>query len=386
MSRQPKRGTAGDEPSRTETGTETAPSGQERRRERIRRPEPERVYPDRSPSGLFRREGPENPGDPESEPGSNPGSNPGRSGTSSTGSSAGSSESSAKDPFQTIERGVREGYRVVEDYLREGQRVARQINRRQYGPRQMGDDLQSLTGRMFRDSTRLLALWLELMSSSVDTFWGAPRRGGPRTGRTGPTDRSPEAPPPSPEGDLGKGAPGQPADDTGERAVAVEITSPHPARVTVHLAPGAAREPLRPTPLSGDPEAPLLTDVTFEPGGPDEPPVLRLRVPAEQPPGSYHGLLVEPTSQGHRGTVKVELREASQASAKTAPHKSGKDGKDTKGGGTRRGGTEKSSGRKGSSKKSATKKRAANKGASQEGAVKKAKKPSIRTGKGEESS
>lgn len=298
MSQNEKRGTsgdgtghgAGDEPradatSGTEATGATAPSGD--RRQRIRRPEPERVAPDRSPSGVF------------------------RTASSSTGDP--SQETSAKSPFKTIERGVREGYRVVEDYLREGQRVARQINRRQYGPRQMGDDLQSLTGRMFRDSTRLLGLWLDLMSSSVETLWGGGRPA--PSGRPGPADRT--------GGDVAADAA-----DTETTAVTVEIASPHPARVTVHLTAGAAEQPLRPTPLSGDPGAPPLTDVAFERRGPDEPPLLRITVPTDQPPGIYHGVLVEPTGHDHRGTVRVELRApakspaaATQSGAKKSPSK-----------------------------------------------------------------
>jgi len=282
---------AGDEPrvdGTSEAAGASAPSGG--RRQRIRRPEPERTAPDRSPSGVFRTGG-------------------SSTGDSSTGNP--SKETSAKGPFETIERGVREGYRVVEDYLREGQRVARQINRRQYGPRQMGDDLQSLAGRMFRDSTRLLGLWVELMSSSVETLWGGGRPG--PAGRPSPTDRT---------GDDAE----RDAADTEATAVTVEVASPHPARVTVHLTAGAAGQPLRPTPLSGDPGAPPLTDVAFERGGPDEPPVLRIRVPADQPPGIYHGVLVEPASHDHRGTVKVELRapakQPAAATKKSAAKKS----------------------------------------------------------------
>lgn len=277
MSQNEKRDTssdeAGDEPrvgGTSETAGASAPSGG--RRQRIRRPEPERTAPDRSPSGVFRTAS-------------------SSTGDSSTGNP--SEETSAKGPLETIGRGVREGYRVVEDYLREGQRVARQINRRQYGPRQMGDDLQSLTGRMFRDSTRLLGLWVELMSSSVESLWGGGRPG--PAGRPGPPDRT--------GGDAERDAA-----DTEATAVTVEVASPHPARVTVHLTAGAAEQPLRPTPLSGDPGAPPLTDVAFERGGPDEPPLLRISVPADQPPGIYHGVLVEPASHDHRGTVRVELR------------------------------------------------------------------------------
>lgn len=341
MSRQPKRGASRDEPS----GAEASPSAPAGRRERIRRPEPERVYPDRSPSGVFRKQGRDNPG--------HPGGDPGTSGSSPTGSSGGSSETSAKGPFRTIERGVREGYRVVEDYLREGQRVARQINRRQYGPRQMGDDLQSLTGRMFRDSTRLLALWLELMSSSVGTFWGggsgpSARPSADERGSAPADPRHGESPRPSPGDEAAKEAPA----GTTETAVAVEITSPHPARVTVHLSPGAAREALRPTPLSGDPDAPPITDVAFEPGGPNQPPVLRIAVRREQSPGIYHGVLVEPETHDHRGTVKVELREP----AKSAPRTPSKRRSGAKAGASRKSSPKKSAPKKGAAKKSNAKK------------------------------
>jgi hypothetical protein len=266
-------------PSPKSSGTveSTAPSGFRNRR--VRREDPERVYPDRSPSGVFRR-----------------GTATSRAASSEEGYRG---EKSGKGPFGTIERGVREGYRVIEEYLREGQRVAQQINRRQYGPRQMGDDLQALTGRMFRDSTRLLTLWLDLMSSSVETFWGGGRsvglgksdRGRGATART--TAASPE--------------PG-PAGVAQETAVTVEVASSHPARVTVYLSPGAAERPLRPTPLAGDPETPPLTAVTFEPGSRSEAPALRLEVPTDQPPGVYHGVLVDPASHEHRGTVRVDLR------------------------------------------------------------------------------
>lgn len=265
------------------------------RRERVRREEPEQTEPIRDWRGWFQ-------------------------------------SASWDRPMETVDRGVKMAYRVVEDYIEQGRRVAQQMNDRTYGPREMTDDFQSLSQRMVRDSSRFLSLWFELVTST----WGMGWRGW-ETARSGPGRRERSASRPGRDTSADTAAP----ESTGRAAVTLEVRSSHLTRVEVDLAADAGDTPLRLTPLQPDSgDAPPLTEVELESGDPDRPPVLRLTVPADQPAGHYHGVLLDPSSHQARGTVTVRLSEPPQPETKKTQAKGSK----ARQGGAKKSGTERKSG------------------------------------------
>lgn len=291
--------------SRSKTSGNTAPGQQDdkSRRERLRREEPQQTEPIRDWRGWFRSDA----------WGFCP---PVEGGSEGEGGNAGD-EAPWDRPLETVDRGVKMAYQVVEDYIEEGRRVARHMNDRAYGPRQMTEDFQSLTERMMRDSSRFLSLWFELMASTLSMGWRGWETAWPGVGGRPRSRRRPaSAPWETARERRGTDAETDAAEGT-RRAVTLEIRSSHLTRVDVDLAPDAGGAKLRSTPLQPDTgDASPLTEVAFEPGDAGRPPVLRLTVPPAQPAGHYHGVLLDPSTHQARGTVTVHLTEPQQPKTK----------------------------------------------------------------------
>jgi hypothetical protein len=93
--------------------------------------------------------------------------------------------------------------------------------------------------------------------------------------------------------------------------VRIEVASPWPTAVDLDLRPGAGRQGLVVHALRAvEPEKPRLDGVEFHAAAGDEPPILRLRIPPEQPEGAYYGLLVDPETAVPAGTLSVRVTRA----------------------------------------------------------------------------
>lgn len=215
---------------------------------RLRRDDPDRTEPNRSFSGTFQ---PDAPG--------------------------------GEDP---VTRGVRLGYRLVEEQMRRGQQIAQDANAR-FGVGRGGDmrDLAERALRFYGDLYTDAALfWLDAALTLVNPV------------------------------DLSK--PQKPTDSafaaSSSAAVPVDIASSRPARVALNLNPGARPASLQVmTMRTSDATKPALMDVSFQaqPGG--ALPVLRIRVPNEQPVGVYHGVVYDAQNPGTAlGNLTVEIRES----------------------------------------------------------------------------
>ena len=113
--------------------------------------------------------------------------------------------------------------------------------------------------------------------------------------------------PTAPTASTGTAAP-PPAGAVAVTRVKVAVTSPHPTEVSLDLRPRlTARRLVVQSLRTVEPDKPRLTDVAIEDTGPDEPLTLRIRVPAEQPPGVYNGLIVDEDTSGPVGTVSVRI-------------------------------------------------------------------------------
>ena len=234
--------------------------------ERQRRSDPVRTAPIRTFSTTLRR--------PESPEGAEPGG-----ATKPPGGRA--RDGSWSD---VVAEGVDLAYRVIEEEIRLGQQAAEQLNRRSYA---MGSDMVEAGERLVRYSADLWISWLEFAGSlarNADSLRNLSR-------------------PPEPESVRSADA------TAGATAVSIAITSPQPARVTLHLHPTAEGCSLAVRDLkAGDPGKPALTDVLFTPGAGGIMD-LQIRVPQEQPPDLYAGLVVDQRTGQPVGTLSVQVGE-----------------------------------------------------------------------------
>ena len=193
-----------------------------------------------------------------------------------------------------VSRAVELGYRVIDEYIRQGQRAAQRLNDRSLGPETIARDVQDLTARMSQYASDFLGVWFEVLELATA---GRLARPGTQDGQTVPT------PPPAPTPPRAERPP------AGERTrVRVDVSSARPAEVSLDLVPDAARRSLVVHALRAvDPDKPRLTDVALEPGAHGEPLTLRIRVPADQPPGVYSGLLIDEQTNRPAGTISVRL-------------------------------------------------------------------------------
>jgi len=198
-----------------------------------------------------------------------------------------------------ISRSVDLGYRVVDDYIRQGQKAAERLSGRSYGPDTLGSDAQELGARMMKYTSDFLGLWLQLMELAMGG--GAWRAGVPPTpARATPSQETPAARA-APSTDGRTEAPD-------ETPVRIKVVSLWPTEVALDLRPGAARAPLVIQALRAvEPDVPRLDDVSFTAGSEGDPPLLCIRVPPSQPPGTYNGLLIDPQTSRPVGTVSVRV-------------------------------------------------------------------------------
>ncbi len=245
-------------------------------RERIRRPELERTEPIRRWPTLFS-------GAPQPE-----------------GDSASTPRRSLND---AVSRSVDLGYRIIDEYIRQGQRAAQRFNDRSYGTLTMTNDVQELAMRVGQYASEFAAVWFELIQAAV----------------TGPAERQPaplahgdqatvrESPSPGASA-VPAMAPAQAPADADRARVRIAITSPRSAEVSLDLRPDATARPLLVHALrEADPEKPRISDVVFEPALNGDPPTLRLRVPADQPPGVYNAVIVDGETSRPVGTISLRI-------------------------------------------------------------------------------
>ena len=248
-------------------------------RPRLHREDPQRTEPLRQWSTLYRS--------PDSW---DPRPHPDTAADTAADASGAASDPDQRDTWHdVVAEGVAVGYRVIEEQIRQGQRVAEQLGDASYGPGAMSGDVREATERMVRYSADLVALWLDFVNA---TFGNGDLLRSLSAGWA-PNGGTPAAPPPP---------------TVRAPAVAIEVASRQPLRVSLDLQPGAAARPLVVQPLRAlAPEIAALTDVAFVQGGDAGPPTLRVRVPEDQPPGVYAGAVVDGDSGEPLGTLTARV-------------------------------------------------------------------------------
>jgi hypothetical protein len=255
--------------------------------ERPKRPSPERTQPIRSWSTLFAvptAGGDDADADPDASTAEPPG--------------AGLNE--------VVSRSVDLGYRVIDEYIRQGQKAAQRFNDRSYGTQAVASDLQELGMRMTQYASDFAAVWLEFVQLAATKNGTA----GPAAAGDAPIP-PPEATATNPAAHAADGFPRTDPPPSEPIRVRIEVLATQPTEVSLDIRPSAAKLPLLVHALRAvDPDKPRLTEVTFDAGSDDEPPRLRIRVPAGQPAGVYSGLLIDEQTSRPAGTVSVRISEA----------------------------------------------------------------------------
>lgn len=275
---------------------------------RTRRKDPDRDTPIRSWSNMFRS--------PAVASASAPNGNGSAMGVSSDESvTAGVaigpvsvSSASAPDPVsEEARQGVESAYRVIDEHLQEGRRAAQAriddahatasgaSNMAAVDPAGMkiaSESVQEMITQGVRFYSSLAPLWANFVNS-VAVSAGALN---PSYGNA--PAAAPLAPAPIPRS----------AHTTGGAPISIEIASARMTRVTIDLAPQAIAANLATTVLHAiEPDRPPLKDVTFTIDAPANRPVVRIRVPDNQPAGVYNGVIVDKDSGDARGTLTVRI-------------------------------------------------------------------------------
>ena len=197
-------------------------------------------------------------------------------------------------PDDVIARAVEIGYEVIEEHIREGKRVAEGLTSgRSEQPRGAQGDRKELIERLLHFYTDLGSLCFELMESIIRN----PGVGDLLRPQPNGSERNTNA------ASSHNGASAQAA------AIPTEVTSVLPVRVTLSLDE-------RSTSLCSlgvhelralDESKPSLKNVSFESGS-DGRQTLHVRVPDNQPPGIYSGVVIDTKTNEPRGTLSVLVR------------------------------------------------------------------------------
>jgi hypothetical protein len=176
---------------------------------------------------------------------------------------------------------------VVEKYISQGRKSAEQLSKESYRATSGARPLQELIDRMLRSQAEMLPLWLDLFGSlsRVDSF-----------------------------------RPNYPAGPTAERenngirqdcAISIEMTCSRPVEVSIDFDHESTQVPLvTPGLYALDRHKPVLTGVSFVPQIGRKRGKLSIKVPDQQPAGSYSGVMVDPRSGETRGTLSVRIGDA----------------------------------------------------------------------------
>ena len=252
---------------------------------RVKRPIPERVAPIRSWAEAA------NPKPPRG-----------------AGNGSGADPHAPVDPQDPIVRGVVAGGRVVDEWIRQAQQTARLL-----GGTRSTAGWADASGQMFKTASDLMAAWWAMFGVTLPNAAagvGSPRPSpGHESAWAASTPAASVAPdaPPRDSSTPSSGAERTPPFSIGPR-VKLELASRRPVDVTVdlHRRGSSLFRVLDLRPQSDD--APRIQGTTLE-AWDKEGVRLRLVVPDDQPPGTYHAIVLDPVLDAAVGTVTVRIPE-----------------------------------------------------------------------------
>ena len=210
------------------------------------------------------------------------------------------------DSHDPIVRGVVSGGRVVDEWIRQAQQAARLL-----GGTSAAGGWPDASGRMFRATSDLVAAWLAILGLPQQNGVGG--WGGPQPGTAYPESdwRTRSSPEPVQTRESRPSGPSEMdpemAATTGPR-VRLDVSSRRPVEVTVDLhRRGVTR--FRVLDLRAERgNARRIQGTDLEPWAPDGV-RLHLAVPDDQPPGTYHAVILDAEADCAVGTVTLRIRD-----------------------------------------------------------------------------
>jgi hypothetical protein len=275
-------------------------------RPRLRRKDPDRDAPIRSWSNMFRS--------PTATVAA-PNGNGTAIGVPSDGfitagvaiSPAPDSSASEQEPnSEEARHGVESAYRVIDEHLQEGRRAAQARLDEARATTSVASNMSALDPAGIKNATdslqEMITQGVRFYSSLAPLWAGFVNSMATSAGVLNPSTTTPAgaplAPAPMPRG----------AYMTGAAPISIEIASARMTRVTIDLAPQASATNLATTGLHAlEPGRPPLADITFTIDASANRPVVRIRVPDDQPAGVYNGVVVDKDSGDLRGTLTVRI-------------------------------------------------------------------------------
>jgi hypothetical protein len=186
----------------------------------------------------------------------------------------------------SLAEGVELAYSVIEKYIAEGRQTAEGLSNQPYATRAPNDNLQVLVERVLRFQAEMLPLWIETLATLVKVDPA-------RNGYAPSSDARPRS---------------NCAQNAETVAVTIEVVSLRPVQVSVELRPNSEPQSLVSLGMSAvDSGKPILKDISFVPDEVAGRVKLLLRIPENQPSGTYSGVIVNRENGEPRGTLSVRI-------------------------------------------------------------------------------
>ena len=202
-----------------------------------------------------------------------------------------------------VSEGVRLGYSVIEDQIRQAQNLAGKLNPGGYGlfgggRADGGGEIKSLLDRLLRTYGDLTNVWLEVLNATLgntdvlNTVLGKEQA---------KPNRQADARPDSRQGSEGSSG------NLG--AIAVSIVAEGPIETDIRFFGGnqEVASPVIQDLRSRELAAPPLDDVTLVGASDGAPARIVIKVPNEQPPGLYQGLILDQRTDAPIGALGVRV-------------------------------------------------------------------------------
>jgi hypothetical protein len=201
---------------------------------------------------------------------------------------------------------IENAYRVIDEHLQEGRRAAQERMDQVRGsaagalptaPASLpgiglaAENIEAMVAQGVSFYSTLAPMWVSVINSiaTAATVMSPPDAAG--------LGAAPLAPPPMPRSPAVVAGP-----------IIIELASARMARVTIDLVPHTNATKLITSGLhSIVPDCPPIKDVTFIVDSHSHRPVVRIRVPDDQPTGSYNAVIVDADSGDPRGTITLRI-------------------------------------------------------------------------------
>ena len=196
----------------------------------------------------------------------------GASDASTSGSDAPRDDADLEGAGRFVEEGVRAAYTVLDSYLRQGRSVARKLGRLSFPSLMWGSDSRERQARLMELTGELAANWFDLVGLVTESLLDV-----------------------------------RDSDSSSDVKVAYDVASARPALVELEFMPGKATTRIRSHGLQSLDASIRPIPACFD-ARDDRRVVVQIRVPGDQAPGLYTGVVLAAESGQIVGALSLELR------------------------------------------------------------------------------